>query len=82
MFICSIKSDIFGSYYLRKKWLVVDSKKIYTIKSWPILKNIKQLGAFLGSTDYYRKFVYQYTTLVEHLTNLFSKDKFEWIDFA
>lgn len=59
-----------------------DVGKIKTIKSWLAPKTIKQLRAFLGLTDYYRKFVFHYAAMAALLTSLLAKDKFQWSEEA
>lgn len=63
-------------YVICDKGIVIDPKKIEAINLWPIIKNIKQLRAFLGLTGYYRKIISQYVNISAPLTNLFAKDQF------
>lgn len=53
-------------------------KKLDSMISWPIAKNVKSLRDFLGLIGFYRKFIKGYGQIVAHLTTLLKKDEFEW----
>jgi hypothetical protein len=48
----------------------MDSTKVQAIEEWPLPKSLKEVQAFLGLTNYYRRFVEGYARLAEPLTNL------------
>ena len=52
----------------------VDPHKVAVIAKWPVPKNLKELQAFLGLGNYFRKFVEKYSTVVAPLTALTGKE--------
>ena len=52
----------------------VTTDKVEAIRSWPILKNPKQIKSFLGMTGFYWKFIHRYSHVAEPLTLLLRKD--------
>jgi len=56
-----------------------DSKKIKSIKEWPIPKNVKEVQRFLGLCNYYRRFVRNFAAIAKPLHALTKKGrKFVW----
>jgi hypothetical protein len=49
----------------------VDENKIAAMVAWPRPINISELRGFLGLTEYYRKFVKNYSIVTRALNNLF-----------
>jgi len=53
--------------------------KVQTIKDWPTPKTMKEVQAFLGFANFYRRFICDYSKIAIPLTILTKKDKkFEW----
>ena len=52
----------------------VDPKKTAVARDWAVLQNLSELRSFLGLTNYFRRFVQGYASLVGSLTNLLRKD--------
>jgi hypothetical protein len=53
----------------------VDHKKVETVQSWPVPKDVHQLRAFLGLANYFRRFIQGYSSLVAPLNALLRKEK-------
>ena len=60
----------------------VDPLKVAVIAKWLVPKNLKELQAFLGLGNYFRKFVNHFSSMVAPLTALTSKDtarQYKWM---
>ena len=63
--------------------VLVDSEKVEVIMSWERPKSIFEIRSFLGLTGYYRRFIEDFSQLVEPMTKLTLKEvKFEWNDLC
>ena len=47
-----------------------EPEKIEALNTWPILKNVKDVRAFLGFTGYYRRFLRNYASIARPLNDL------------
>ena len=66
-------------HYFSKKGKEVNPSKIAAVKTYPVPKTRKQLKAFLGLTDYYRRFVKDYAIITAPLNSLLKKDvEYKW----
>jgi len=48
--------------------------KVKTIQEWPEPKKIKNIQSFLGFTNFYRYFIFNYSDIVTLLTHLTRKN--------
>lgn len=57
----------------------MDPKKLACVKDWPTPRSLSELRSFLGFTNYFRKFIRGYSTLVAPMTSLTRKAQtFTW----
>lgn len=58
----------------------VDPSKIAVILKWPVPRSLKELQAFLGLANYFRKFVHHYSSVAAPLTELCSHkaSSYDW----
>ena len=53
----------------------VDPKKTAVVQEWPTPKNVHQLRSFLGLSNYFRRFIKNYSSMVAPMTSLLRKDR-------
>ena len=51
----------------------MDPQKVSIVRDWPTPTTVTQLRAFLGLTDYYRRFIKSYASILGPLTELLKK---------
>ncbi len=60
----------FLGYIIDSGGIRMDEGKVEAISSWPIPTTIKELQRFLGFSNFYRRFILNYSTITSPLTNL------------
>ncbi len=60
----------FLGYHIDSSGIRMDEGKVEAIKTWPQPTTIKELQRFLGFSNFYRRFIQNYSTLTNQLTNL------------
>ena len=65
-------------YFISKKGVETDPKKIEVISKWPEPQTQKDVRSFLGLTGYYRRFIKGYVVIGRALTDFLKKDGFVW----
>jgi len=70
-----VKVEFLG-HFISNEGVQVNESKIATMKNWPRPDNVTKLRGFLGLTGYYRKFVRNYGTIVNLLTQYWRKENF------
>ncbi|KAJ9525532.1 hypothetical protein QJQ45_003106 [Haematococcus lacustris] len=61
--------------------IAVDPAKVQVVKDWPAPRSVKDLQAFLGLANYFRRFIPNFSAIAAPLTNLTSKEaaaKYNW----
>ena len=73
-------------HIVSKDGIETDSKKITTIKEWPVPRTVTEVQSFLGFTNYYCKFIQKYAHIAQPINQLVSgenankkKTSVEWI---
>src|SRR5438876_9837904 len=63
--------------------ICIDPMKVKAITDWLTPMRVKEVQAFLGLTNFYRRFIWNYSGQLLGLTALLKKDiKFEWTKAA
>jgi len=83
---CSIKkSDIhaqkieFLGYHITPEGISMSQAKVQSIRNWPVPRNVKDVQAFLGFANFYRRFIEGFSKICKPLTDLTQKDRvFDW----
>jgi len=71
-------SVIFLGFIVNKHGVHVDPTKFQAIQDWPTLQNV-EVKSFHGITSFYRRFVFNFSSITSPLNELVKKDvKFEW----
>ncbi len=60
----------FLGYHIDSGGIRMDEGKVEAIKTWPKPSTIKELQRFLGFSNFYHRFIQNYSTLTSPLTNL------------
>jgi len=73
----------FLGYIVSKDGIKMDPSKIDAIQSWPEPTNVKELQAFIGFSNFYRRFINKFSFTILPLTKLLKKDvKWNWSEEA
>ncbi|KAJ9521151.1 hypothetical protein QJQ45_022858 [Haematococcus lacustris] len=73
------------THIVGSKGITVDPTKVQVVKEWPTPRNLKDLQAFLGLANYFRRFIPNFSSLAAPLTNLTSKQvaaAYDWEHFG
>jgi len=73
---CEFHSDSveYLRYFLSPDGLTMSQDKVKTICDWPEPRKVKDIQSFLGFTNFYRQFIFNYSDIVVPLTWLTRKD--------
>ena len=74
---CSFCLDkvVFLGYLVSGKRLAVDEEKVMAVMEWPTPKSITEVRGFHGLASFYRRFVKDFSTLAEPLTEVIKKNE-------
>ena len=61
-------------YMLSPDSLMMAQNKVQIIQDWPELHKVKDIQSFLGFSNFYHRFIYEYSRIVVPLTNLTCKN--------
>src|ERR1700674_337212 len=62
---------------ISEEGIQMDSKKVKGVQNWPCTKKVKEIQAFLGFANFYRRFVKDFATIATPLNHLTHNDQ-EW----
>jgi hypothetical protein len=69
----------FLGYIIGTHGIKMDQAKVSAVTDWPTPTMVKEVQAFLGFANFYRRFIEGYSKVAQPLTELTRKDlKFEW----
>ncbi|KAI2660042.1 Transposon Tf2-8 polyprotein [Labeo rohita] len=60
----------FLGYNISAEGVQMDQGKVNAIQKWPLPNSVKELQRFLGFTNFYRRFIMDYSTITAPLTSL------------
>jgi len=74
-----VKETHFLGFVVSTEGLTMDKNKLKSILDWSAPKNLKELQSFLGFCNFYRKFIKNFSTIIEPLRTLLKKNtEFMW----
>jgi hypothetical protein len=77
----STPSTAFLGFVISATGIDMDESKVKSIFEWPIPRNLRDVQSFLGFTNFYRRFIKEYSLIASPLTSLTRKDTpFVWSD--
>ena len=77
---CKTKVEYLGMVIEEGK-VSMDKGKLRGIEEWPAPTTVKQVRAFLGFGNFYRRFIRKFSDIARPLNDLLKKDKtFEWTE--
>ncbi|KAK3204109.1 hypothetical protein GRF29_106g1840700 [Pseudopithomyces chartarum] len=72
------KTEYLG-FIISREGIAMDPKKVSTVQEWPQPKSVKDIQSFLGFTNFYRKFITNYSKTTAPLTEITKKEVgFKW----
>jgi hypothetical protein len=70
---------LYLGFIISTEGICMDPKKIETIVNWEALSNVKDVRAFLGFANFYKRFIQDFSRLVAPMVILTRKDaKFDF----
>lgn len=75
------KEVIFLGHKITEDGVKPNPDKVKAVKCYPVPKNAKDIQAFLGLCNYYRRFIHNFAAIAKPLTDLTKKNiPFQWQD--
>ena len=73
---CKFYSELveYLGYILSPSSLTMSNNKVKIIQDWPEPRKVKDIQFFLGFTNFYHQFIFNYLNIVISLTHLIWKD--------
>jgi hypothetical protein len=76
------KTEYLG-YIITPTSISMNPEKVKAVKEWKEPTNVKGVQSFLGFTNFYRRFIQDFSKITAPLTKLTQKDtQYEWTDAA
>lgn len=73
---CQFHADTveYLGYIVSPKGISMDPVKTQAVRDWPVPRNLKEVQAFLGFANFYRRFITNFAGIAAPLTYLTRKD--------
>jgi hypothetical protein len=76
-----IKEVLFLDHVVSLDGIAVDPRKVKEVLDWKPPTSMSEIRSFLGLTDYYRRFILNFSKIMKPITELLKKgNKYVWSD--
>jgi len=65
----------FLGHVVSKEGISMDDSRVEVVKQWPTPKSYHDIQVFIGFTNYYRRFIQEYSGITRPLTDLLKGSK-------
>jgi hypothetical protein len=72
------RSVAYLGHVISESDVTMDQHKVQAVINWPMPRTVHAVQVFLGLARYYRRFIRDYSAIMEPLTWLLRKEGFKW----